>query len=167
MISDKFGNTLYQKADLFELLYKNCTDLKEVIVEPCSEIEQFEQFSGITLNKINNGLYGISVEEFDQACQDDWYIPDEYKNLDIEKLLYQKCPPENHQRVSEELAAFKEKNLIPLLKVLLYLVDTFRKHNVLWGVGRGSSVASYVLFLLDVHRIDSVKYNLDWQEFLR
>jgi DNA polymerase III alpha subunit len=36
-----------------------------------------------------------------------------------------------------------------------------------WGVGRGSSVASYVLFLIGVHRIDSMKYNLDYKEFLR
>ena len=39
--------------------------------------------------------------------------------------------------------------------------------NVLWGVGRGSSVASYALFLIGVHKIDSVKYDLDWREFLR
>ena len=35
------------------------------------------------------------------------------------------------------------------------------------GVGRGSSVASYILYLIGVHRIDSIKYNLDWKEFLR
>jgi len=38
---------------------------------------------------------------------------------------------------------------------------------MIWGVGRGSSVASYVLYLLDVHRIDSMFYDLDPSEFLR
>jgi DNA polymerase III alpha subunit len=69
--------------------------------------------------------------------------------------------------VQEELEAFRIRNLLPLLKALKYLVDTMRQNNIVWGVGRGSSVASYVLFLMEVHRIDSLKYNLDWREFLR
>jgi len=56
---------------------------------------------------------------------------------------------------------------MPLLKWMKYFVDTCRTNRVVWGVGRGSSVASYVLYLIGVHRIDSMKYNLDWQEFLR
>jgi DNA polymerase III alpha subunit len=48
-----------------------------------------------------------------------------------------------------------------------YLVDTLRKNNVVWGVGRGSSVASYILYLIGVHKVDSIKYNLDINEFLK
>jgi DNA polymerase III alpha subunit len=42
-----------------------------------------------------------------------------------------------------------------------------RKHNIVWGVGRGSSVASYVLYLIGVHKINSMYYDLDIEEFLR
>jgi len=42
-----------------------------------------------------------------------------------------------------------------------------RKNNIVWGVGRGSSVASYVLFLLGVHKIDSMYYELSVDEFLK
>ena len=62
---------------------------------------------------------------------------------------------------------FQERNLFNLLKYLKYLVDTMRDNNVIWGVGRGSSVASYVLYLLGVHRINSMYYDLDPGEFLR
>jgi DNA polymerase III alpha subunit len=41
------------------------------------------------------------------------------------------------------------------------------EHKLIWGVGRGSSVASYVLYKLGVHRIDSLYYDLDPAEFLR
>lgn len=167
MISDKFGNPVYQSQDLFDLVYKDYTDFKEVFVEPSTEIEQFEQFSELVLKKINPELYNVSVEAFDQACQTDWFIPAEYASMDIEEFLVHACPEENYQRLIEELAEFRSRNMLPLLRVLKYLVDTFRKNNVLWGVGRGSSVASYVLYLLEVHRIDSIKYNLDWHEFLR
>jgi DNA polymerase III alpha subunit len=40
-------------------------------------------------------------------------------------------------------------------------------NRLIWGVGRGSSVASYVLYLLGVHRIDSMYYELNPEEFLR
>jgi DNA polymerase III alpha subunit len=54
-----------------------------------------------------------------------------------------------------------------LLKYLKYLVDTMRENNIVWGVGRGSSVASFVLFLLEVHRINSLYYDLSIDEFLK
>ena len=63
--------------------------------------------------------------------------------------------------------SYQERNLFDLLRYLKYLVDLMRKNRLIWGVGRGSSVASYVLYLLGVHRIDSMYYDLDPSEFLR
>ena len=74
---------------------------------------------------------------------------------------------EASQRVEMELAMYKERGLYPILQVLIYVVDTLRKHNLVWGVGRGSSVASYLLHLIGVHKVDSVKYNLDIKEFIK
>ena len=42
-----------------------------------------------------------------------------------------------------------------------------RDNQVIWGVGRGSSVASYVLYLIGIHKIDSMYYDLPINEFLR
>jgi DNA polymerase III alpha subunit len=167
MIEDKFGNPIYQASDLFNSLYKGYSDFSGVLSEDSIDIQQFERFSGLSLKKIDPNFYDISIEDFDRACQEDWFIPKEYKNMDIEGFLVDRCPKENYQRLIEELQEYRSRNLLDLLRVLKYLVDTFRKNNILWGVGRGSSVASYVLYLLEVHRIDSVKYNLDWREFLR
>jgi DNA polymerase III alpha subunit len=95
-------------------------------------------------------------------------MPDEYRTYDIVDWLYCKCSTiEQKNRVTEELTAFAERDMMLLLKWLKYFVDTCEKERVVWGIGRGSSVASYVLFLIGVHNIDSIKYNLDWQEFLR
>jgi DNA polymerase III alpha subunit len=71
------------------------------------------------------------------------------------------------KRVCEEMDVYVDRGLTPVLKFMIYLVDTMRANNIVWGVGRGSSVASYVLFLIGVHKIDSMKYNLDYKEFLR
>jgi DNA polymerase III alpha subunit len=88
--------------------------------------------------------------------------------MDILDWLYQRCPtPETKERVVEELRLFAKYNMIPMLKTMKYIVDTLRANNIVWGVGRGSSVASYVLYLIGVHRIDSVKYKLPIEEFFK
>jgi DNA polymerase III alpha subunit len=70
-------------------------------------------------------------------------------------------------RVEQELAMYNERGLYPILQLLIYIIDTMRKYNLVWGVGRGSSVSSYILYLLGVHKVDSHKYNLDIKEFLK
>lgn len=96
-----------------------------------------------------------------------WFIPEEYKNMDIEGFLVNQCPRENYQRLMDELELYKNHNMMPVLNTMKYIVDTLRKNNVVWGVGRGSSVASYVLFLIGIHKIDSVKYKLPINEFFK
>jgi DNA polymerase III alpha subunit len=167
---DKFGNPIFNEQDLFDILYKGQTDfLSELTVEPSTEISNLETISEITFKKYNNDLDSISIADYDQALQSDWFMPDEYKTLDIEKWLFEQAPPWDPEatRLQEELAEFKARNMIDLLRWLKYFVDTCTKEQVLWGLGRGSSVASYVLYLIGVHSIDPIKYNLDWREFLR
>ncbi len=96
-----------------------------------------------------------------------WFIPHEYKNMDIEGFLVNQCPKENYQRLVDELNLYKSHNMIPVLQTIKYIIDTLRQNKVVWGVGRGSSVASYVLFLIGVHKVDSVKYKLPINEFFK
>ena len=109
--------------------------------------------------------YPIIKTEIDR---ENWFIPYEYKTMDILDWLYQRCPtPEIRERVVEELRLFAKHDMIPVLKTMKYIVDTLRANNVVWGVGRGSSVASYVLHIIGVHKIDSIKYNIPITEFFK
>ena len=113
-------------------------------------------------------MQAITVEDFDQSNQSQWLMPDEYKNLDIAEYVLSLCDSEAAlQRVGEELLLYQARDLFDLLRYLKFLVDVMKSNNLIWGVGRGSSVSSYVLYLLKVHRIDSLHYNLDIAEFLR
>ena len=95
-------------------------------------------------------------------------MPDEYKNMDIAEHVLSLFETQTElQRCGQELLLFQERGLFDLLRYLKYLVDVMRENRVIWGVGRGSSVASYVLYKLGVHRIDSMFYDLDPREFLR
>jgi len=163
---DPYSNPVFNEHDLFEALYKGQTLSPEMFVDPSNETKKLEEVAELKFwNPLDN--YDLSLNEYDSTLQSDWAMPDEYKNMDIEGFLVSVCPKENYQRLMDELEAFKSRNMINLLRWLKYFVDTCEKDGVVWGVGRGSSVASYVLFLLGVHSVDSIKYNLDWQEFLR
>lgn len=102
-----------------------------------------------------------------QVDKSNWFIPNKYKQLDIEEFLVTQCPEQNYPRLIEELTLFKQNNMIPVLKTMKYVVDTLRDNNIVWGVGRGSSVSSYVLYLIGIHKIDSVKYALPIDEFFK
>jgi len=96
-----------------------------------------------------------------------WFIPKEYQDLDIEGFLTTQCPKENYDRLCQEIALYREHNMLDVLRAMKFIVDTLRSNNIVWGVGRGSSVASYALYLIGVHKIDSVKYNLPIEEFFK
>lgn len=165
MLSDKFGNPIFQEQDIFNMLYRGQLEyLDQIFAEPSTEVQALFKNLGVSPKQVD--LYE-DQKFFDEANQLEWFMPkDYYPNL--VEMLYGMCDTkEQTDRVSEELTAFIEHGMMDLLFYLKYLVDTLRENNIVWGVGRGSSVASYVLYLIGVHKIDSIKYNLDWREFLR
>jgi DNA polymerase III alpha subunit len=166
---DQFNNPVFNDKDLFNALYKGYSLSPDMIVETSSETQELEKQLGYSFLQPYPDNFDIDLAQYDSALQSDWFMPDEYKQLDIEAWVREQSPPWDpiFTRVEEELAAFKERNMLDLLRWLKYFVDTMRSNNLVWGVGRGSSVASYVLYVIGVHKIDSIKYNLDWQEFLR
>jgi len=167
---DQYGQTYTTSNELCDLLYKN----------PKLDISLFQVEDSIEYNRsvaelhaeldLLDSYHNISqtVEEFDRVLQKNWRMPQEYRELDIAAYVLGLCQQEHElQRVGQELLLYQERNLFDLLRYLKYLIDTLRKNNVVWGVGRGSSVASYVLFLLGVHKIDSLYYELNIDEFLK
>jgi hypothetical protein len=110
----------------------------------------------------------INPKDFHAQQQATWHMPDQYKNMDIAAHVLGLCSTEAElQRCGKELLLYQERDLFNLLRFMVYLVDVMTEHKIVWGLGRGSSVASYVLYKLQVHRINSIYYNLDVEEFLR
>jgi hypothetical protein len=173
MKTNKFGEIIYGEDDVCTLLMqgRNISELEHLTVDSGINVESLasliEDPSAILTWTFPEDS-SISVPEFDHIRQGHWFMPDEYKSMDIAEYVLSLCSTQQQlQRCGQELMLFQERNLFDLLKYLKYLVDVMRKNNVIWGVGRGSSVASYVLYKLGVHRIDSMFYDLDPQEFLR
>ena len=172
MRSNKYGEIILNSTDAFNALYSGKElDFSNIVFDNSDDLkkfnqaieENFESFSKLTAYLENHE----DITEFDSKNQNYWFMPEKYKNIDIEEFLVTQCPEEHYDRLVDELALFRQHNMINLLKYLKYLVDTMRENKVVWGVGRGSSVASYVLYLIGVHKIDSIKYQLDINEFLK
>jgi DNA polymerase III alpha subunit len=172
MKRSKHGEQIYNEEDLCNLIMQGVdpSRLTGIVVEPTVDLEtaalMLEEIP--TLIRYNEMADDISTEEFDHRNQCRWFMPDEYLNLDIAEHILNLCKSDIElQRCGQELMLFQERNLFNLLRYLKYLVDLMTEHKLIWGVGRGSSVSSYVLYKLGVHRIDSLFYELDPSEFLR
>jgi len=172
MKTDHLGQLVYNEDDCVNMLMRgHSMQLDGMLVDATVDLETA---AGLlenvpTLVKYNElSLQAVTIEDFDRMCQSNWLMPDEYKNLDIAEHVLGLCESEAAlQRVGEELLLYQARDLFDLLRYLKFLVDIMKQNNLIWGVGRGSSVASYVLYLLEIHRIDSLHYNLDIAEFLR
>jgi len=157
MIKNKFGEIVYNIEDVVDLIMKEKSTVG-ITVDTSVDLEGTRPETDISM----------SVDEYDLMNQHRWLMPEEYQQLDIAQHVIDCCKTEDEmQRAGKELLMFQERNLFNLLRYLKYLVDTMRANNIIWGVGRVSSVSSYVLYLLGVHRIDSMYYDLDPGEFLR
>ena len=168
MIKDKLGQIVLEEDDLIDILMTDPErEIKHALVKDV-DLSKVKELIDNIHKFVEYKPLEVDVATFDSVMQSQWLMPEEYQNLDIAQWVLDQCKEDFElQRVGEELLLYQERDLFDLLRYLKYLVDTMRDNNVVWGVGRGSSVASYVLYLIGVHRIDSMYYNLDIEEFLR
>ena len=172
MKTDELGIPRFTNKDLIDMIYSGHTDKVHVVL--CDENDDVDKFNAAMeeqgLDKLQKYIaLDVDQKTFDSVCQGEWFMPDEYKDIDLHKYCLDRCPDETEEcaRVCTELYEFENRGMINLLRYMIYLVDFMRENDIVWGVGRGSSVASYVLYLIGVHRIDSIQFDLDWREFLR
>ena len=168
MINDYYGRPIFTERDLVDVYMKNpdqklkhtLTDVK-IELDPTLELETVPEL-------IEHTLAQLSVADFDEEMRSKWNMPAKYRELDIAKWLLEQCTHQTEiQRVGKELLLYQKREQFLLLQYMKYLVDLMRENNIVWGVGRGSSVSSFVLFLIGIHRINSLHYDLDIEEFLK
>jgi DNA polymerase III alpha subunit len=169
---DIYGRVILTESEITEALYTHgLNNLDKIFVNDQTIADQYNKSKKINYDSVPDlkipSELDISVEEFDKINQSQWFMPDNYCP-DLIQIIYDQCQTdEQKSRVTQELELFVKHNMVDLLHYLKYLVDTMRKHNIVWGVGRGSSVSSYVLYLIGIHKIDSIRYKLDLEEFFK
>ena len=169
MFKDKYAQLIFNENDLVDLYLTNTefSTKREILVE--NDILFDDSLDLKTPTKVKKyQKLDISIEDFDIQSSNNWHFPLDYQTFDIAKFVLDQCQTETElQRAGEELLMFQERDMLVLLKYLKYLVDTMRNNNIVWGVGRGSCVSSFVLFLIGIHKINPIYYDLDVSEFLK
>jgi DNA polymerase III alpha subunit len=166
---NEHGDVTFTEQEAVELLYSDPTfDISKLFFDDTEKYMASLKELGIDLPPINTKPKRESLQEFDLNNINNWHMPDKYYQIDVKQWLLEKTETEEERdRVLIEYNLFEQKKFIKVLQFLIYFVDTLRANNIVWGVGRGSSVSSFCLFLIGVHKINPLLYNLDITEFLR
>jgi DNA polymerase III alpha subunit len=171
--TDDLGIPRFTNRDLIDMIYTgNIEKCHIVLCDTDVDVDAFNAAADeLGLPELSKYIpLTVDKDKFDEVCRSEWYMPDKYKSIKLEAYLWDKLPKKDgaeYPRMLEELREFHNRDMTNLLRYMIYLVDFMRENKIVWGVGRGSSVASYVLYLIGIHSVDSLKYNLDWREFLR
>lgn len=107
-----------------------------------------------------------------------WLLPQKYLSLDLEtyisNVFIERLPSLNYSdsemvdaisRIDAELREIRQRGMVEFTKTIIFVLDTFRSEDLVWGVGRGSSCASYILFIIGLHVVDCIKYDVSMDEF--
>ena len=167
--TNEHGDVTFSEEDALELLYTNPDfDISKLFFEDTEKYSLALKELGLNLSSINTTPDREPLAEFDNKNINSWHMPDKYYKINVLQWLLDKCQNDDEKlRVQFEYDLFEKKKFVRVLQFLIYFVDTLRANNIVWGVGRGSSVASFCLFLIGVHKINPLLYNLDINEFLR
>lgn len=157
---DQRGNMYLEDSEIIELMLANRS--VKILPNISSHYEKFDK---------ECKRFGIKNPFILDELSDEisWNMPDEYKNIDIRQYILDRhsLTKEQINRVDLELIEYSSRNLFDLLRFLIYFISVIKTNNIVYGVGRGSSISSYILYLIGIHRIDSFKFNLDIKEFLK
>ena len=159
------GDSVYKAEDIIPLMKQGISVKWVNKITP--DIKNYNRLSQIP----------IKVKEICNNFDVSWNLPSPYDNLNpipyiIDKhseLIVNMSEEEQimrEERLADELVKYNEMELMDVLRAIIYIINTLTLCNAIWGIGRGSSVSSYVLYIIGVHDVDSFAYELDIDDFL-
>lgn len=103
-----------------------------------------------------------------------WVTPESYNQIDVPEYCIDMLThrglqddPDYVNRLELELERVEQTGMADFIRCLLWITDTMRENNIPWGLGRGSSCASLVMFLIGVNKVDPVRYDIPMEEFYK
>ena len=174
MITDEYGNCLFETKEALDLIYSG-ESINQMMLDDATETSRYNaNATHFELDQMPKPLQiNMPVDEYHTLLSSTWIMPEQYESMDIELYLTGQMSQRKMiddvyiDRLAIELDEYTQRNMIHILKYLIYMMDVCKQNNIVTGIGRGSSVSSLVLYLIGTHHIDPVKYKLSYKEFLR
>lgn len=161
------GTVLCNVDAAVELLYSG-KSLSQAIFQPNEDIQLYNTSNEIMDCNLDPLLMA------DKPCFDNvqwyecWNTPEPWASISVLDYCIDRCTDDEQRiRVCEEYKLFEEREMIPVLRHLIWMVQNMRERGIFWGVGRGSSVSSYILYIIGINRINPMQFDLDIKEFLK
>ena len=148
-----------------EMLIRGITISKLRVLTSDDDVELFNSLSSDEKLEIYS-----DIEDLELSYK--WLIPEEYASIDLDVYVQNLIDalPANISEIGEirlqnELQEFKRRNMLDFLRAIIFIVSVLKSRNIICGVGRGSSCASYLLFKIGLHAVDCLKFNIPLTEF--
>lgn len=152
------GISVVNPEDLPKFLLNGLMPSQLQVTEITPEISDFNYLSDEPITEFVEELFELKY---------DWRIPEKYLELDLIEFFSKFITVENEERITKELSIIIDRRLENHIRTIIYLVDFLTEKNIVWGLGRGSSCACYLLFLIGLHSVDCLKYNISYEEFFK
>lgn len=87
----------------------------------------------------------------------------------VRAMVWERCPDDDRYlgRLEQEWEWFVRSGNVAILPRLSEWLETAERTGVVVGTGRGSSCASLVLYLLGLHMVDPVEWDIPFSEYAR
>lgn len=142
------------------------------------EFVNYIDASVIEYNKHVSKEQELKIKDLCSPLDTTWNIDEQYKTLNVIDYITEKHLMITHgmdedecmqrdTRLAQELQLFHTLNMVDVLRTIIFIINKLTTEDVVWGVGRGSSVSAYILYVIGVHDVDSFLYDLDINDFLR
>lgn len=167
---DRFDNPIFEEEEVLDYIYENPDRVDDINFQDLITENTASKASTLIADT-------FTKKDYDETIQQNFLLEN---NLSLvydfstnaylqlkDRIFAMASTSEEAGRIEIEFREFEKRKMQKMLLMLNAMITQMRLNDIVWGVGRGSSVASYVLYLIGVHKIDSLKYNLDHREFFK
>lgn len=160
------GISEVNSSDIPALCVKHNTLPSSFIMEDSIDVKKYNEL--YPLNKIGTSCPPITFNtEYLMKC--DYDVSEKVFELFFEHFVTDLSKEEiftRYERLEKESELILSFNLEDYIKSVYEVTTRLRSRGIVWA-GRGSSCACYTLYILGIHNIDSVKYDIPYTEFFR
>lgn len=166
---DDWGRVVASYDQAIEVLMSG-TDLGTMNIQASPQLDQYNEMCRL-FDKTDEIIrpvkpLDLSPKDYHEKRAAQWITHVE-STLLWDNLLA-KCQTDvERERFVTELEEFAKRGMLDILVQLDAMIERIDEAKVVRGVGRGSSVASFILYLMGVHFINPLEYDLDLSEFLK
>jgi len=179
MIVNEYGQVNFGTKEILEKFY---TQEWQTVKGFMHNVDEMNKWNGhcthFELAPVEQSVKPLQdINAYHKQMSNTWNMPKQYAEFDrvgyfSKELVRRSLNSQQYlDYLVDEIEAWSNimstESATNLWRFLHYLIATCKENDIVTGVGRGSSVSSLVLFLLGVHAVDPVKYNLNYKEFLR